>query len=351
MATPDILGLEVPIGAIEARLRKLWEADQASTKASLINFAVYSESPDALAANTALLAEITRDHSCRALLIGARLDHPDSNARAWITAHCHLAGGRKSVCSEQIAFQLDGKAIGRIRNVVFAHLESDLPVVLWWQGEFSRIFEPRLLGLVDRLIFDSATWGDFAAQYRMFAEALRLLPDRLAVHDLEWTRTYQLRLALAALFDDPAAAARLPDIAQVRIAHHPKHRIAALYLAAWLAERLGWQGGLVLGNLDLRNGSRALRVELAPAESASGPIAALELTTEDAACFAVERDPGTPYYRTRSGPCASPHRGLSPADPDSLVRLVSAQLERAGTNTLFRRILPVFTRLAGTESA
>ena len=43
------LGCEVEVGAIELELKRLWEADEARTNASLINFAVYSENASALA--------------------------------------------------------------------------------------------------------------------------------------------------------------------------------------------------------------------------------------------------------------------------------------------------------------
>ena len=72
-------------------------------------------------------------------------DEPLPGLRAWITAHCHLAHGRKSVCCEQIAFYLTGKVTGRFRNTVFAHLNSDLPLVFWWQGELSEILTERLV--------------------------------------------------------------------------------------------------------------------------------------------------------------------------------------------------------------
>ena len=37
------LGIPVEVGAIDGELKKLWEADEASTNASLMNFLVYTE--------------------------------------------------------------------------------------------------------------------------------------------------------------------------------------------------------------------------------------------------------------------------------------------------------------------
>ncbi len=57
---------------IDRELKKLWsEGEGAMTRASLMNLAVYSEEPDSLTRNTQLLARITENHACRAIVIGA----------------------------------------------------------------------------------------------------------------------------------------------------------------------------------------------------------------------------------------------------------------------------------------
>ena len=150
------LGREVEISQIEVELKRLWEADEASTNASLINFAVYSENAKALSQNSETVREITRQHSCRAILIGVDQEDSEVSMRAWITAHCNLMNGNKSVCSEQIAFHLTGQVSGRLSNTVFAHLNSDLPLIFWWQGELSERFNDRLYSLIQRLVIDSS---------------------------------------------------------------------------------------------------------------------------------------------------------------------------------------------------
>ena len=67
------LGQSVEIGKIDKELKKLWrEGENAITRASLINLAVYSEKPDSLEKNTQLIARITENHACRALVIGGK---------------------------------------------------------------------------------------------------------------------------------------------------------------------------------------------------------------------------------------------------------------------------------------
>ena len=225
---------------IDKELRKFWEQDEARTNASLMNLVVYSEKPGALLENSAIIRNLTREHACRAILVEIDRAEPLPSIRAWITAHCHLAHGRKSVCCEQIAFYLTGIVTGRFRNTVFAHLNSDLPLVFWWQGELSDILTERLVSVMDRLIVDSSSWADPAASFRRIEEASQINTD-LILQDHAWTRTWQFRIGVASIFDDPAAQRALPEIDSVEITYHPAHRNSCLQLLAWLAMQAGWK--------------------------------------------------------------------------------------------------------------
>ena len=58
------LGMPVELGQIGRDLKKLWEQDAGTTtRASLINFAVYCEGSEAMRANTELIMEFTREHA------------------------------------------------------------------------------------------------------------------------------------------------------------------------------------------------------------------------------------------------------------------------------------------------
>src|SRR2546423_15493596 len=128
-------GIPVEIGQIDRELKKLWEASAgAATRASLINLAVYGEAPDSLGANTTIIAKITENHACRAIVIAANPAAKESRVEAWISAHCHVSrAGSKQVCSEQLSFSLQGEWARLLPNIVFAQLDSDLPLSLWWQ--------------------------------------------------------------------------------------------------------------------------------------------------------------------------------------------------------------------------
>src|SRR5438094_669011 len=79
------LGAPVEIGKIEQELKKLWrEGEGAMTRASLMNLAVYSEDPGSLPSNTQLMARITENHACRAIVI---------------EADCGAGGGQPAYCA------------------------------------------------------------------------------------------------------------------------------------------------------------------------------------------------------------------------------------------------------------
>jgi glucose-6-phosphate dehydrogenase assembly protein OpcA len=343
---PDVcpeLGLEVAVSAIDHELRKLWEQDEARTNASLMNLVVYSEKTGALLENSAIIRELTREHACRAILVEINRSEPLPELRAWITAHCHLAHGRKSVCCEQIAFYLTGRVTGRFRNTVFAHLNSDLPLVFWWQGELSEILSERLVSVIDRLIVDSSSWADPLASFRRIAEAAQANSD-LILQDHEWTRTWQFRLGVAGIFDDPAARRALPEIESLEVRFHPGHRNAALQLICWLAVQAGWCDLTDASGLAFESAAgRAIRVALVE-DPAAAPVSELVLRagarsahiTRAAGSRHVERRIEAPGYLVTS---------LSPADPESPEELVGLQLARGGRNSLFRKILPRFVGL------
>ena len=234
-------GLPVAIGKIERELKKLWEqGGELMSRASLINFAIFSEAADALERNTQLIAAIAEDHACRALLFAADPASQDQ-VEAWIAAHCHVTrAGRKQVCSEQISFSLGGSAAKLLPNILFSHLDSDLPLYLWWQEEFRAPVDPQLWRWVDRVIYDSQTWSDFDGQMQLVEEARKSANERMVLCDLNWTRLVHLRLAVAQFFDAPAGQEQLGNIERVEITFAPHARSTALLLAGWLAAQLGW---------------------------------------------------------------------------------------------------------------
>ena len=163
-------GISVEVGKIQRELKKLWQQnDQAATRASRLNLVLYNSGESSIRANTALVEQIARQHAIRAIIIAAKPQLPGNHVRAWVNAHCQInKNGAKQRCSEQIAFELTGEARqqGLVPNIVLGHLDSDLPLYFWRQGEFANPSE-QLMQWVDRLIFDSADWPRPAEQFAL----------------------------------------------------------------------------------------------------------------------------------------------------------------------------------------
>ncbi len=335
------LGVEVPVPLIEKELRKLWEQDDAQTNASLMNLAIYSEVEGSLVKNSKIIYNLTSEHACRAILVEINHRTTEAGLRAWITAHCHLSGGKKSVCCEQIAFHLTGRVTGRFRNTVFSHLNSDLPLIFWWQGDLSDVFTERLVAVMDRLIIDSSVWENTAEGFALIDEASQANDD-LVLQDLAWTRSWQFRVGLAGLFDDPAAQAALPELNAVKIVYHPDHRNSALQMLAWLAVQAGWETvSFEKDSQTFKSKSGVTITSILTPKSDAAPLEKVELSSGKVT-VRVTRDAGAKHVSRQIQSSGYTASSLSPADPDSDAELVALQLSRGGKNSLFQKILPRF---------
>ena len=232
------LGIPVEIGRIDKELGKLWESsDDSKTRASLINFVIHTGDPGSLAADTEIISAIAAKHACRAILIFSNPGAPAPAAEAWINAHCHQTGkGDRQLCSEQITFRLDGESARSLPNIVFSHLDSDLPLCLWWQGDLPEPLDETLWAWVDRLIYDSAEWSNPVHQFSMVRHLSAGKRKGTVLCDLNWTRLQPWRYALASLFDHAAALPRLARIDSIEIDLNHKSRISALLLLGWFAD-------------------------------------------------------------------------------------------------------------------
>ncbi|MDF1859479.1 MAG: glucose-6-phosphate dehydrogenase assembly protein OpcA [Verrucomicrobiales bacterium] len=252
-AIPDLpafqlLGQPVEISDIEKALQNLFleseDPDSGETsgvaRASLINLAVYNENQDELENDADVLSELTSESACRSLLINADTRSGEPEARAWVQVHCQIdKNGKKTVCTEQISFFLSGDSPGLLRNIVFSHLDSDLPLAFWWKGEFSDAFEQGLYSRIDRLLFDSERWESPRNQFIRLLEAQRDQSAPFVMHDLAFTRLNAIRTAIANAFDRPAVVQQLSSLGDITLRFAEGYQMSALYLAAWIAERLG----------------------------------------------------------------------------------------------------------------
>lgn len=350
----DLLGEEVALPRIEEALRRLFDGDDGGggiARASLMNLAIYNENPAKLEGDAAALAELTSETACRTLLVHADPRGDASSARARIQAHCQIdRQGRKSVCTEQISFFLGSASPGLLRNVVLANLDSDLPLAFWWRGELSDAFEERLYSRIDRFLFDSETWQMPRDPLLRLLEARRAAP--FVMHDLAFTRLNAIRQAVAKAFDRPAVARSLAALSEVSIRHAEGRRLGGLYLAAWVADRLGAEFDPASSSIDevhCRSGVRGARegLSIRLGELAAGRGDGVEIEFRlGPVRVEIGRCETRGFLRTlttREG--AAPEEDWLPARRLNDASLVADILNRAGRNRSHAQTLPGLLRL------
>jgi glucose-6-phosphate dehydrogenase assembly protein OpcA len=334
------LGLQVEIGKIDKELKKLWaESEGSMTRASLINLAVYSETPGSLERNTQIIAKIAENHACRAIVIGADRKAKENRVESWISAHCHIsrAGGKK-ICSEQLSFRLEGPCTNLMPSIVFSHLDSDLPFYLWWQDEFHDPMDPQLWAWVDRLIYDSQTWGSFAAQMRLVETAQQEARQRVVLCDLNWTRLDKIRFALAQFFDHPASHHHFGKIESARIDFAPDFRSTAVLLIGWLAAQLNWRAEKTKTENKLRfYDSSGGKIDIQLREHAGPPIDEIILHSDRVEFVVAPAKCGDLLEVSRGKPSEKRTPQLVPAQSNDPVSLMSQELLRGGPHKVYLR--------------
>ncbi len=247
-------GIPVEPGRIEDELTKLWgpaaeraggpELDHPNvTRVVLANLIV--EADEASAGRiVGALDEVVAQFPSRAIVLG-RTESGGREVSAEVAALCHLpAPGLPQVCSERIVLKAGPGACDLLPGAVRPLLEADLPVVLWWTGD-PRPVEPLFRSLArdaTRVVLDLPDPGGDV-------EALRLgLDPSIHAHsrDSAWFAVAGWRELIAQFFDGPDGPESIARIRSVAIeATTPRAGAVPrlpVWLAAWLAGQLGWEG-------------------------------------------------------------------------------------------------------------
>ena len=259
--TIEPIGLGEPRAAdvadLEAELSALWRAaaedpaaKNAVTRACTLTLLIYVESNEAADEVNNLVAEVTRQNPCRAIIMMLEPEASPSGLEAWVSAHCHLPeAGEKQVCSEQITIRARGEAGQGLASVVLPLTVSGLPIFLWWRaGDFSPppYFDP-ILRLTQHVIVDTARFSPSGTHLQDLAAWLHKFAGRIQLTDLNWSRITPWRELIAQCFDSPDRRPYLDRLSEVRIEYEQDsarlvtQRAQALLLTGWLASRLGWE--------------------------------------------------------------------------------------------------------------
>ena len=175
-------------------------------------------------AATQTLAGLGERHPSRTLLLFPAPERSDCLAGR-VSLECHpLEGDERQLCNEVIELRIEGTRTLAPASIVTPLLLPDLPVFLRWRGRppFRTEQFRQMLGLVDRLVVDSAEWPDLPGAYAELEEFF----EAAAVSDIAWRRTLPWRRALAREWPD------VPDSVEGPAAE-------GALVAGWLRSRVG----------------------------------------------------------------------------------------------------------------
>jgi len=199
---------------------------------------------------TNLVAEVTRQNPCRAIIMILEPEAASSGLEAWVSAHCHLpVAGEKQVCSEQVTIRAPGEAVQGLASVVLPLTVSGLPIFLWWRaGEFSPPpYFDDILRVTQHVIVDTARFSPVGRHLQDLAAWVHKFSGRIQLTDLNWSRITPWRELIAQCFDSPERRPYLDRLTEVRIEYEQDsarlvtQRAQGLLLTGWLASRLGWE--------------------------------------------------------------------------------------------------------------
>jgi glucose-6-phosphate dehydrogenase assembly protein OpcA len=344
---PTTLGLEVELTKIPAQLKALWDGGS-RTRASLLNFVVYCQDTAAFEANTALISRFVRNHACRAILVG---DCPTNNGprvTAWVQAHCRVTkAGAGEVCSEQITILAEGMSPEGVSNAVLTNLDYDLPLSLWWQGPFPPNGQSPVWARVDRLLFDSLFWQDPLEALGRLQQIRAKANTRMAVADLNWTRTLSFRQALAECFDAPALRPSLRGISHLEIQHSSDAATTGWLLLSWFAAQLGWtvlQRGAHPLLLSTPSGATVECRLVADADAPAACITKVKLNAGGLE-LQVSREAGTPLLLANLSENGSTSTAHYPAGNSSMESLLTEELTPGPKHRVYLKALQTLETL------
>ncbi|HSK92837.1 MAG TPA: glucose-6-phosphate dehydrogenase assembly protein OpcA [Candidatus Angelobacter sp.] len=294
LATPLWEDRDTTVRAVAAHLSSLWsssapaapdagpvvtEKGLSHARASVLNLIVTVVDTDAADRVVRTLTGLGVRHPSRAIILvpdpaggGPKLD-------ARISAHCNdTSSGSDQVCYEEVVLTVRGESASHLNGIVAPLLIHDLPTHVWWPGDppFRDPIFDQLVEVADRLIVDSADFGDLLPGLRRLANLRR----RSGVGDLSWERLAWWQELTAQFFDAPRFRRYLPNLSRLQLRYAvpaapaqpldpdeasevapgtPAPIVQALLYAGWIATRLGWRRHATLD--PLADGACRLRLE------------------------------------------------------------------------------------------
>ncbi len=270
-ATSDIqlswAGKKVHQEQVEEALTRLWHlaadnmriSQNTNVRTSVLNFVICTRDVESAHKVSALLRDLSSTHIARVtLLILDTSSNAPADISTWVTLRSFpVISDLMRHHFEQVTVAVHGAAAQYAANIIQPQLKPDLPVYLWWLEDLpenSMIFQ-RFVAISSRVIVDSSHFLHPTRRLQTIMGILQNAP-KCAISDLSWSRVTALRELIAQFFDVPKYRPYLMGINHITIEYTaPTHTsyeesgqssasptsLGALFLAAWLKNRLGWQ--------------------------------------------------------------------------------------------------------------
>lgn len=348
--------VRVDVTAIEKSLAELWrtnksgEDDEALTRAALWNVVAHTATDPHRAEASEILGRASAAVPQRTIVVRSNRDGASSIA-SWISANCHLIGGGKQVCSEEISIVAGGDHVQRVPPLVNALLIPDMPVAVWWLGDLPHEHEAyveSLLDTADRLIVDSMNF-DSPADLVLVSRVAQQTTTMLA--DLNWVRLEEWRAATASVFDPPGMREHLQMIRRVRIVAGASERaffgesVESLLFASWITAQVGHHVD-PSGKVEGETGAIEYSFERREGAAEPGNVAAVEITFEDASMATITRDPDRGVLTANVGGDISVPESVTRTISCRLEELIVRQLKHTEGDRVLVKVLPIASQLA-----
>ena len=246
------------------------------------------------------LEQVGRYHASRTILCDVEPGRTTIDASVLMTVEGERRPDSPTLMREWVVVEVGPKHLPKLETIVDPLVVTDLPTVVWAPHGHPEALDA-LLHLSQVVLIDSVNEPDPASALR---RAEQLAADAYVV-DLAWLRTTPWRERVAATFDPPRWRAGLWQIDSVTVRHRPDSAAAGVLFFGWLASRLGWgAGSLVGGNGPVRGRASTRRqdvtLSLEPDPNQTVPgLAGIEIHTASGMSISLDRGPGGLLARRR----------------------------------------------------
>jgi len=235
-------GQELPVSAVEKRLRQMWEVDgeaspshfRASQMNIVLHFGLQVSPAEALEAFNTLLRFVQR-YPGRIIVLCPSETRQDGSMGAKLFSQCYIGPSQREMCCcEALMLTFEPEDCGHLANQVSVWLESDLPTYHW----FMKVPETRILKYSDNLLKGVRRIVYDGSLEQSDLQSLDW-PRPQGVRDLAQARLLPIRQSLGQFLSGFPMAGLLDGLTGIRLGHAPERKGEAIRLAEWLGSCLG----------------------------------------------------------------------------------------------------------------